>query len=831
MAQRRISAGEYLRRYDRELADRKKLLNHIPRLSSYNASLMTTWEISFEAVAKESQNAAKLLLLCSFFHNANISFHLFKQFNLPDIPWLHELAKDLSCFEDEVEILLNFSFLQPTEGRHSGSFSIHPVVQDWGRDRLSQEAWLKTMQHSILIISTAIPSTESAEDWTCRLNLLPHAARCREFLDNCSATASESLFCLNIIGRLFLECSELKQAENMFLDAIKVYNRSFGLYEHQTLSAMTDLAVVYHSQGRFSKAKETLQTVIAASEEMDDEGYSILAAAGLNLSKIYLDEDNLSQAREALLLAMAHQDSASKNKKLGLYGSLVTLAIIFRREAKFQDGEGLLYAEMLLEQAKEGFESILGTGDLSVYRCFNNLANVYWDQGRRSDAIAAYTQALEGYEKILGPDHISTYGVLIQLCELDGKGDLIKAESLCQEALRVHERSLGPRHSSTLMCMSELGIIYQGKRELEKAEDYARRAYKGFEETMGSDHSSTVSLLANLASVYGDQQRFAEAKSLFEEALARSERAVGLDSLPTLGILANLAHVYADLKMLEQAHTLYKRVTEGYAKSLGPDHIKTVDMIGRFACFHASQGNHLEAKPRFDEAVKGYLRIYGPNHSRTIETLAQQSTTNQILDDVSKNVLEYPTSDIQYHVYCGKPEPGGISYEYDFVEKIPRILCDQNPLGRTEEQRSITGHVIQQIVSRHNDEILHSRNWSCEICGKPARELLHSALPFFVPGERASADFEPMLIDTAVPICRSAGECDRKAVDMTHTFVKSTGHQLNTNFKVCNQCGIDKGVKLCTGCRIIRQVYSITSRNETNEGPCIQILFNVLPDT
>jgi tetratricopeptide (TPR) repeat protein len=803
MAQRRISAGQYLQRYDQELADRKKLLGHIPRMSSYNASLLTTWEISLEAVTKESENAAKILLLCSFLHNTNISFELFRQFCSQGITWLDNV-KDQDSFEDEVEILLNFSFLQPNEGIDPGSYSVHPVVQDWGRDRLSREAWLEAMRYSISVIGTAAPSNQSAEDWVLRQNLLLHAARCKEVLDKSDTTESTAFPFLDRLGQLFYECDRLDDAESMFLEASIAYSFSFGTKDYHTLQAMIGLGVVYHSQGNLPKAKKTLQTIIDASRENEDENKTNMLAACLNLSRVHLQEGNPSQARATLLLGLGHPVGMSKNDQFGLYQYFITLATVFRHEAKLQEPERLLDAETLLEKAKKGFESILGNEDLSVYTCLQNLANVYYDQGRRSHAMAAYHQALEGYEKILGPNHVSTYNISLRLCEITEDGDKEKTKRLCQESLKVHEKVLGPRHSSTLLCMSEMSIIYKDNQELDKAEEYALRAYQGYEDIYGSKSSETITLLSNLACVYGDQKRFAEAESLFQEALTRIERVAGLESLSALDILGNLAQLHEDLKMPEKAKSLYERVLNGYEKILGFHHMKTVEMLRRFACFHAIQENYLEAKTVFEQVLEGCLRIYGPNHARTLETAVQQAVTNRKLNGLSDKALKGSTSDVQYLVFCGNPEPGGKTYPYHMIEKVPQFLCDKVPSGRTEEQESAIGHILTLIIQKHNNKILQSRNWLCGICGKPARELYHSVLPFFVPGEGASAEFKPMIWDTAIPICRSAGECDRKAEEMAHRFGKSCFPQLDTEFKICNQCGGTKNVKLCTGCRTIR---------------------------
>ena len=61
IAQRKIPGLRYLQKYDQELAGRKKLLQHVPRMYSYNVSMMTTWEISLKAVQAEVKQQSSFL--------------------------------------------------------------------------------------------------------------------------------------------------------------------------------------------------------------------------------------------------------------------------------------------------------------------------------------------------------------------------------------------------------------------------------------------------------------------------------------------------------------------------------------------------------------------------------------------------------------------------------------------------------------------------------------------------------------------------------------------------------------------------------------------------
>lgn len=73
------------------------------------------------------------------------------------------------------------------------------------------------------------------------------------------------------------------------------------------------------------------------------------------------------------------------------------------------------------------------------------------------------------------------------------------------------------------------------------------------------------------------------------------------------------------------------------------------------------------------------------------------------------------------------------------------------------------------------------------------------------PGKGATAEFRPFVWDTVVPICRSGGDCDRKAEKMAETFRKEVMPTLKLGRKRCERCGkVTGGIKLCSSCKVLR---------------------------
>jgi len=165
------------------------------------------------------------------------------------------------------------------------------------------------------------------------------------------------------------------------------------------------------------------------------------------------------------------------------------------------------------------------------------------------------------------------------------------------------------------------------------------------------------------------------------------------------------------------------------------------------------------------------------------------------------------TVPIHYWVICGKHAPDGFMRDFKYPEQAPASLCKPHSVIEPTPDADATGVLIASLIDRHHSEVLQSYPWRCVTCDKPATEILHSAVPLLSPGPSASADFEPMVVDNAAPICISGGACDRNAEKMVHQFAKDAlihkPWQRWEVSKTCDKCGKKSGVKLCGGCRLI----------------------------
>ena len=100
------------------------------------------------------------------------------------------------------------------------------------------------------------------------------------------------------------------------------------------------------------------------------------------------------------------------------------------------------------------------------------------------------------------------------------------------------------------------------------------RALQGKEEALGPKHTSTLDTVNNLGILYKNQGKLAEAEQMYVRALQGYEDALGLENVarytPALNTMSNLGYLFAAQGELTEAKTMYSRALAGFQALLGP---------------------------------------------------------------------------------------------------------------------------------------------------------------------------------------------------------------------------------------------------------------------
>ena len=117
--------------------------------------LNLAWKCKSELVESESD------LQSPEIHNERIGPGL--ESDVKTDRWLSELAQNEMLFNKAIFTLREFYFVRRNAA--SDSFSIHPVVHQWLRERLNTESWHANLSTAISILGRSVPYAHFHEPW------------------------------------------------------------------------------------------------------------------------------------------------------------------------------------------------------------------------------------------------------------------------------------------------------------------------------------------------------------------------------------------------------------------------------------------------------------------------------------------------------------------------------------------------------------------------------------------------------------------------------------------------------------------------------------------
>ncbi len=234
-----------------------------------------------------------------------------------------------------------------------------------------------------------------------------------------------------------------------------------------------------------------------------------------------------------------------------------------------------------------------------------NHAGCYlYDSAQYALAEPLCQRALDIGEKALGPDHPDVATSLNNLASLyDKQGKYAEAEPLCRRALDIKEKAFGPDHPSVANSLNNLALLYANQGIYAEAEPRLQRSLDIWEKAFSPRHPEVATSLNNLAALYDNQGKYAEAEPLHKRALDIRVKVLGPDHPSVAASLNNLAELYRNQGMYAEAEPLNKRALDILQKVLGPNHPDVANSLNNLAGLYVNQGKYVEAEPLLQRSL------------------------------------------------------------------------------------------------------------------------------------------------------------------------------------------------------------------------------------
>jgi len=554
-------AGAYIETTGKTIADYLRLFRSKQRemikrgqpATGYEATVATTWNISFQSLRKQSPAAADLLNLFAFFAPEAIrrewivagAKHLPKTLVAVVEPirsifsrirgtkyvpkTLAAAVKDELAFDEIAAAFRRYSLVEVSAEQNS--FTVHRLVQAVMRARMTDKESAKWAEAAARLLRETFPGgiiLEQPAIWPLCGELRLHTLSVTEQAKAFKVANEQTGYLLNQLGLYLQVLARYAEAKGLIERALAIHEASFGPDHPNVATGFNNLAGVLQDLGDLAQARALYERALAIDEASYGPDHPNVATDFNNLAGVLKDLGYLDQARP------------------------------------------------LFERALAIDEAFYGPDHPNVARDVNNLAGVIYALGDLAQARKLFERALRIVEASFGSNHPYVASTISNLAGvLKDLGYLDQARPLFERALAIDEAFYGQDHPKVATDVNNLALTLKGLGDLARARTLFERALRIVEASFDSDHPYVASTVSNLANTLRDLGYLDQARPLFERALAINEASFGPDHPDVARDLNNLALVLRGLGDLAQARTLFERALAILRNRLGDDHPRT----------------------------------------------------------------------------------------------------------------------------------------------------------------------------------------------------------------------------------------------------------------
>ena len=603
ISSRHCSIDEYLTRW--KSTDSRVLEWHNEATLKYNRSVATTWELTFDALKPEGQEA--LRIICWLAPDP-IPRALFDK--VPQGPEPFDVEEGIAELE-------KYSFLRWVD-LGNPYVQVHGLVSEITRYRMNaseREASLsKAIDTGVAFVRRSVP--QDPRNWLavykpCRehfSSLIRHAEAIR--------TSAPLASLMNNFGVYLGRIAEFDKAETLYRRALSIWDASFGPDHPDVAESLNNLAGLLSDTNRNSEAELMFRRALSIWEASFGPDHPDVAASLNNLALLLSDTNRKSEAEPMYRRSLRMREASLGPDHPDVAAGLNNLALLL------SDTNRKSEAEPMFRRALSIWELSLGPDHPDVAASLNNLAGLLSDTNRKSEAEPLYRRALSIKEASLGPIHPDVAQSLNNLAFLLSESERKReAEPLYRRSVSIWEASLGPDHPAVATSLNNLALLLFDTNRKSEAEPLYRRALSIREASLGPDHPLVASNLNNLAALLFDTNRKSEAEPMFRRALSIREAYLGPDHPDVAQSLNNLAFLLFETNRKMEAEPLYRRALSIWEASLGPDHPDVAQGLYNLALLLSDTNRKSEAEPLYRRALSIREASFGPDHPVVAESL------------------------------------------------------------------------------------------------------------------------------------------------------------------------------------------------------------------
>ncbi|GII76743.1 hypothetical protein Sru01_17250 [Sphaerisporangium rufum] len=615
-----MPSDEYVVLLEKQAA---KMLQQAEQPTDYPTSVVTTWDLSFDRLRRQSPASARLLELLAFFGPEPVALDmLYCDAMLECLRPLDSRMSDKLMLGPVIRQLGRYALARVDQA--ANSIQVHRLIQAVVRARMDSDQRETTVHEVHRILVAGRPrrgDTDDPENWPRYDEIWPHlgpsdAAECDE-------EAIRTLLIDRV--RYLWKRGEYEASLRLGNELEEKWNVKLGVDDRQTVHLRFHIANTLRSMGRYAEAHDVdTQVLTHQTRELGETHPYTLSTAG----SLAADLRALGDFQGALRVGRQTYD---RTKDLFDEDHPRTLMAAHNLGISLRLAGDFIAARDLDQETVEHRRKVIGARHPYTLHTTTHLARDLRELGHFSEAVEMMRQTAELYGQVLGESFVETLRAATGLAtSLRRAGLEREARALAEETYERYVQRYGSGHPEAVLCRLELAACQARTGEPAAARNAAAEVTEYYRRTLGDEHPNTLVAAINLACYRRHWEDPAPDDGLAESTYRAFIDKLGPDHPLTLNCATNVANGRSEAGDLAGAEELLQDTLRRLTAILGPEHPDTLVCEANLSVTLNAAGRSAEGRRMREQVLHSMRAALGDDHPYIADLAAWRKITRDL---------------------------------------------------------------------------------------------------------------------------------------------------------------------------------------------------------
>jgi serine/threonine-protein kinase len=423
------------------------------------------------------------------------------------------------------------------------------------------------------------------------------------------------------------------KADSIYMVAINVLKKHFGLTNDFVFTMMNNLALDYHEEGKYDKADSLFNETLKLQKNFyGNKPHPELSTTTYNYAELLRDRGKYDEAEKMFKSSLSMDIKLNGPEHPDVAYSTQGLASVYRIKGKF-DKAKKLFTNVLNMRRK-----FLGNNHPDVAYAIYNVGLVYFDEEKYDSSKTFFEKSFVMHKKLNGPTHPSVAICLGMLSFINYKDRNYKtAEKQIRQSMKIEEKAIGKVNLTYASDLITLSFIKTALNDLDSVTFFNHEALKTASEAMGTSKNPFMAECLNSVAKLAELRKdYKMADSLYVLSLNMHKQIMGNNIIGTINTSLDYTNLLIKVDSLQKASEIISKNLKILQKYFNEDSWVIARGSKLLGEIFLKRKDYSNAEPLLINSYLAFKEDFGLHDFHTKEVAAKLITLYSKMDKKGK---------------------------------------------------------------------------------------------------------------------------------------------------------------------------------------------------